>query len=333
MGSLTSKEQNVATAIENQDAAELRTILKDLSNEEIRNLCKAYVPFDENQCTILHYATWQGNPDLLAPLLDYADDLELRDALGWTPLMTAVNGGSRENVNLLLARGAKVDCDWSEGISLVADAMHHNDLELVSTLIDHGAKVTPTDAMIASGEDLSSSYLLHFAVDDGLQDMAKLLIEKGRIPLNTVDVSGWTPLHLAAGHNNVELIKLLLEKGAELNPRDKSGNTPLAWAREFNSTAAVNELQTRGAIADKEWHGSKPELKVEEEYDEEAAEGDYEQGVEEQWQGATSGVGFDRFEIEVESAKSKGSKSPNGKGSLSPDALQRHPVSTKAELY
>lgn len=60
MGSLTSKEQTITTAIENQDASELRTILKDLTSDEIRNICKSYVPFDENQCTILHYATWQG---------------------------------------------------------------------------------------------------------------------------------------------------------------------------------------------------------------------------------------------------------------------------------
>lgn len=63
-------------------------------------------------------------------MLDYAVDLEIHDALGWTPLMTAVNRGSKQNVNMLLARGAKVDCDWTKGMSLIADAMNHNDLGL-----------------------------------------------------------------------------------------------------------------------------------------------------------------------------------------------------------
>lgn len=67
------------------------------------------------------------NPELLAPFLDYADDLEIRDSFGWTPLMTAVNRGSRQNVNLLLGRDAKVDCDWSGGMSLIADAMNFSD--------------------------------------------------------------------------------------------------------------------------------------------------------------------------------------------------------------
>ncbi len=64
---------------------------------------------------------------MLAPLLDYADDLEIRDDFGWTPLMTAVNRGSKQNVNMLLARGAKIDCDWSGGMSLIADAMNFGD--------------------------------------------------------------------------------------------------------------------------------------------------------------------------------------------------------------
>ncbi|CAF4600373.1 unnamed protein product, partial [Rotaria magnacalcarata] len=60
MGGVASKDQLIINALENQDAGELRTVLKDLSTEEIRNICKAYIPDDENQCTVLHYAIWQG---------------------------------------------------------------------------------------------------------------------------------------------------------------------------------------------------------------------------------------------------------------------------------
>jgi len=283
MGSSSSKEQLVTTALEQQDVTELRSILKDLTPEQIRTVCKSYVPLDENQCTILHFATWQDNPDLLAPLLDYADDLEMRDELGWTPLMTAVNRGSKQNVNMLLARGAKVDCDYSGGMSLIADAMNFNDIELIMILIDHGARVTPTDEMLANGQDQNSFYLLHYAVDDGLIDVAKILIEKGKIPLNTLDQAGWSPLHLAAGHNNLDMVILLTGKGADVNIKDSHGNTPLAWAREMNATDVINELGRRGGVADKEWHGPKLELKTTEQREEEAwaAEGENEKDAEE----------------------------------------------------
>jgi ankyrin repeat protein len=83
--------------------------------------------------------------------------------------------------------------------------------------MDNGARVTPTAEMLANGQDQNAFYLLHYAVDDGLIDIAKLLIEKGQIPLNTLDQAGWSALHLAAGHNNIDLVILLLGKGADVN--------------------------------------------------------------------------------------------------------------------
>ncbi len=84
-------------------------------------------------------------------------------------------------------------------------------------LMDNGARVTPTAEMLANGQDQNAFYLLHYAVDDGLIDIAKLLIEKGQIPLNTLDQAGWSALHLAAGHNNIDIVILLLGKGADVN--------------------------------------------------------------------------------------------------------------------
>ena len=61
-------------------------------------------------------------------LIDYVDDLEIRDGLQWTPLMTAVNRGSKENVKILLNHGAKIDCDSMKGMDLIAAAMSFNDV-------------------------------------------------------------------------------------------------------------------------------------------------------------------------------------------------------------
>jgi len=331
MGATASKEQQVATALENQDAGELRTLLKDMTSEQIRALCKSYVPSDDNEYTILHYAVWQDNTDLLAPLLDYADDLEVRDSLGWTPLMTAVNRGSKQIVNLLLARGAHVDCDMAGGMSLIADAITLNDSELITILMDHGARVTPTPDMLANSDDQNVYYLLHYAVDDGLIDIAKLLLDKGQIPVNTLDQAGWSPLHLAAGHNYVEIARLLLAKSADVNIKDSQGNTPLAWAREMNATETISELEKFGGVADQTWHGEKLEMKTNEERAEEGVFGESEYDQEADYQsgeGAIGGVENSRFEIEVEDAKSKraggNTKDPNIL-----DALQRQRPTAK----
>jgi len=73
--------------------------------------------------------------------------------------------------------------------------------------------------MLSNGQDQNAFYLLHYAVDDGLLDIAKILIERGRVPLNTLDKSGWSALHLAAGHNSLEMVQLLLSSGADINIR------------------------------------------------------------------------------------------------------------------
>lgn len=60
MGATATKEQSITTAIENQDATELRAILRDLTPDQIRAIGKSFATLDDNQCTILHFATWQG---------------------------------------------------------------------------------------------------------------------------------------------------------------------------------------------------------------------------------------------------------------------------------
>ena len=77
-------------------------------------------------------------------------------------------------------------------------------------LLDHGAQLTIDG-------DHQGCHLLHFAVDRGLFDIAKLFLSKDRIPVDQTNERGWPPLHLAAGHNHLALAKLLLDHGADIN--------------------------------------------------------------------------------------------------------------------
>ena len=45
-----------------------------------------------------------------------------------------------------------------------------------------------------------------------------------------------------------KLIKLLIEKGADLNDQDKNGYTPLMWACKYNHTEIIELLLDKGAI-------------------------------------------------------------------------------------
>ena len=74
----------------------------------------------------------------------------------------------------------------------------------------------------------------------------KLLLEKGA-ELESRDNYGQTPLSQAAENDQETMVKLLLEKGAELESRDKYGWTfadvgGREWARDDGGASAVAHL-------------------------------------------------------------------------------------------
>ena len=70
---------------------------------------------------------------------------------------------------------------------------------------------------------------LSFATENGHKAVVKLLFEKGA-DLDSEDRQGQTPLSLATEKGHEAVVKLLLEKGAELDSKDIGGRTPLTWA-------------------------------------------------------------------------------------------------------
>ncbi len=58
---------------------------------------------------------------------------------------------------------------------------------------------------------------------------------------------GYTPLLWAARYGHDAVVQLLLEKGADLEAKDKDGWTPLLWAAENGHNAVVQQLLEKGA--------------------------------------------------------------------------------------
>lgn len=65
--------------------------------------------------------------------------------------------------------------------------------------------------------------------------------------LDSYDESGMTPLHIAISKQDVDLVALLLEYGADPNKRDSKGNTPIVRAVEQNNPKIVLALLEEGA--------------------------------------------------------------------------------------
>lgn len=74
------------------------------------------------------------------------------------------------------------------------------------------------------------NWLLHLLILKDRNEMAKLLIELDHVNLDVKNNFGATPLHYASSNNNVEIVKLLLENGANPNSVNSHLETPLHLA-------------------------------------------------------------------------------------------------------
>ena len=87
---------------------------------------------------------------------------------------------------------------------------------------------------------------LHQVVASGDIDQIKSLISKGA-DVNAKDRSDRTPLHYAARWGHKDVAELLLAKDADVNVKDNRGRTPLSLAEEEGHNEIVELLLEHGA--------------------------------------------------------------------------------------
>jgi hypothetical protein len=91
---------------------------------------------------------------------------------------------------------------------------------------------------------------LHLAVSKNDLDLAKLLLAKGA-DINARDDKDATPLHYAAATLRLEIVKLLVEKGADINARFEKQYTPIDVVG-VDALANKNDLSAEEETAKKE---------------------------------------------------------------------------------
>ncbi|KAK0761671.1 hypothetical protein N5P37_005653 [Trichoderma harzianum] len=92
----------------------------------------------------------------------------------------------------------------------------------------------------------------------GHRAVVKLLVEKGA-DIDAKDGGGRTPLLWATYNGHKAIVELLVEKGADIEAKDNYGRTPLSWAAYNGHKAIVELLVEKGAdIAAKDDSGRTP---------------------------------------------------------------------------
>jgi len=148
--------------------------------------------------------------------------------------------GDAHLVAQLLDRGHSVDLRSSDGWTPLHLAAYTARSEAARTLVSRGA---PVDAV--STNAMKNSPLCAALAGRGDHELVRLLLESGADP-NFRAAHGVTPLHLAASRGADALVDLLLEGGADGAARMDDGTTPagIAAARGHAATAALLERRS-----------------------------------------------------------------------------------------
>jgi len=158
-------------------------------------------------------------------------------------IFEAAATGQIERVRALIKKDALLTNAFSpDGFTPLGLAVFFGHREIVEALLAAGAEVNTP-----SRESMKVTPL-HSAAAARQVEIARVLIAHGA-NVNAMQAdSGFTPLHEAALNGNLEFARLLLEHGADVNAKMKDGKTPLGFALEQNKSEMVAFLRERGAV-------------------------------------------------------------------------------------
>ncbi|MEP7352149.1 MAG: ankyrin repeat domain-containing protein [Acidobacteriota bacterium] len=148
--------------------------------------------------------------------------------------------GDKVSVRNLVRTKADVNAPQIDGTTALHWAVQADDLELVSLLIQAGAKV--------STANIAGSTPLQLAAINGRAAMLERLITAGADPNAPVTKSGDTALMMASRTGKVAAVRVLLDRGAKVNAQETWGGTSaLMWAISEKHPDVVKLLLERGA--------------------------------------------------------------------------------------
>ena len=201
----------------------------------------------------LHLVCIDGNIKLTKILIDQGININTTDHFGNTPLHYACQYGFFGIVQLLIAKGANPNALCNNLMSCFSCACMFNRTMLIDFLMENA------NIDYKSQNDIGYT-CLNIACSRRHHHVVKTLIEKNKIPdiaslINKKNYKGTSCLLDACIEGNCNIIKLLLQNGANVNIVDLNGNTPLHIASIYGKIDAVKLLLEYNANINKKNRG------------------------------------------------------------------------------
>lgn len=180
----------------------------------------------DNGITELMKASSRGSIADVEALLGKGVDVNARDIFGHTALMYAVSASHAKVLLLLLDYGADLRATDTSGLTALALAQTKGHDEIVRLLKVAALLVAARDGDSASVNETLAS---------GAQINAKL------------SGGGWTALMVATVNGHAEIVRTLLDKGADPHVENDNGWTALMIATRKGFAQIAELLKERGA--------------------------------------------------------------------------------------
>ena len=198
--------------------------------------------------------------------------MNAKDEYSNTALIWASRNGKTEIVAMLVEKGADVNATDNWGYTPLLLASRYGHKEIVAMLVEKGADVnTEVQAQMTA---------LLWATIAGHKDVVEILLQQPGIQVNAADMWGRTPLVnastmgyteivrmlleagadirdtliMSSGNGHIEIVKMLLKEGADVNETDEDGMTALMMASEWGHKYVVKILLAQEGINVNLWN-------------------------------------------------------------------------------
>ena len=173
--------------------------------------------------------------------------VDVRDEEEWTPLHAAGRSGSVDIMLWLLNHGANARAQSYKRRTPLHEAAFTAELGAVQVLLKHNAYINLQD--IYGYTSLHDVLVWAYTSREGnIVEIVRRLLEHGADP-NIRLRNGSTPLHKASSHRSLEVVRLLLSYGANIDEKDDEGITPFQVASSHGYDEITKLLLEHGAVS------------------------------------------------------------------------------------
>jgi ankyrin repeat protein len=243
------QDTNINTTLQYTRPEEIYEAAKQGDKNSVEHILKTHHIWrcrtDENGHGPLHHAAMNGHVAVVELLLRYNFFVSDADSDGYTPLHHASIHGHTGVIDLLINTTPNIIHQKQEGGTALHFAAANGHRDGLELLLNRGLQSKINDT-----DDNDRSPLLR-AIHIGNLEVVRLLIDRGAYTNNQNHVNNWSPIYTASFYGYNEIVRLLIDRHADVNINTSVyQQSPLHIAADRGNLETVKILINAGADID-----------------------------------------------------------------------------------